>query len=68
MKPSEIEVGKTYRNCGAGTTQREVKAISPTGLVEFWDKTHYWRKGTHFLSLNAFSQWAGSVVEPEAKP
>ena len=33
MKPSEIEVGKIYKNRGAGTTLRIVTAIGPEDEV-----------------------------------
>lgn len=78
MKPSEIEVGKTYRNRGAGRTKRRVVAIHPPGSEACnrtpWssnNQRHYEEAveyeqqgvGTRLLFISSFATWAGSVVE-----
>jgi hypothetical protein len=78
MKPSEIEVGKTYRNRGAGKTTRTVTAIGDARMIRplvSWGGSHVpprepvvqfqGRRGkVDSLYLSSFASWAGSVVEP----
>jgi hypothetical protein len=74
MKTSDIKVGKTYRNRGAGKTQRRVINIGPDFHpdryyaaerpenfpgVEFWDERNS-KLGR--LWLDSFASWAGSEV------
>jgi hypothetical protein len=67
MKPSEIQVGKTYRNRGAGRTKRLVLQISDEpglGLcVNYKQIGGQWDVHDFWLSLESFARWAGSVVE-----
>jgi len=63
MKRSDIEVGKTYCNSGAGRTRRTV-------LSFVWDKGNrllirFSQKGRResAISLKAFAAWAGKEVE-----
>lgn len=72
MKPSEIQVGKTYTNKGAGRAKRTVLAIgeehnkwygsgdppSPLGVF-FRDQS-----GREMaMNLMSFARWAGREVE-----
>jgi len=72
MKPSEIQVGKTYRNKGAGRTTRTVLAIG----VEHNPGDNFrhhglrgvlfeqpGREGQHKLIIDHFASWAGSEVK-----
>lgn len=58
MKPSEIQVGKTYQNRGKGTTTRKVLAVDPP-LVRFISN-HGEMK---YRRLSSFAAWAGSEVK-----
>lgn len=76
MKPSEIEVGNTYRNKGAGKTQRKVLDIGEH-IQAPWYSSHPQTEPRNVLyeqnfkvgSLNllSFAAWAGSEVKPEVK-
>jgi hypothetical protein len=78
MKPSEIEVGKTYTNRGAGRTRRTVIGIS----TEHNDKVPWYGSGSPPLEpavlyeqnvrgkmqdgklfISSFASWAGKEVE-----
>jgi len=76
MKPSEIEVGKTYRNRGAGKTTRTVLAIGGAHRPKvYYNATgdHPNDKGVLFydhqngekrnLYLKSFAKWAGHLVD-----
>jgi hypothetical protein len=75
MKPSEIQVGVTYVNRGAGRTTRKVLAIGNEHRPEKWlswrDDTRpdepgvlYEQKGKqHTLYLSSFAKWAKGPVE-----
>ena len=73
MKKSDITVGKTYRNKGAGKTKRKVLAIG-----DEYRPTHYWSPNPppnepgvlyeqnglkNMLYLSSFAQWCGGVIE-----
>lgn len=74
MKKSNIEVGKTYRNKGAGLTTRKVLGIGtqyrplsvfshgnpPSEPGVLYEKPNGEK---HKLFLGSFASWAGSVVE-----
>ena len=65
MKPSEIEVGKTYCNAGKGTTRRNVMEIR-TDLNPLNPWVRYLSIETGFtqqLRLYSFAKWAGREVE-----
>lgn len=73
MKPSEIQVGKTYVNRGAGRTRRTVIAIGPEHAPTAWwgdpDKRPaaaepgvvFTQMGgeSRALYLSSFAAWAG---------
>ena len=73
MKPSQIQVGKTYVNKGAGRTRRTVIAIGPDQAPTRWlgDPTKKPPEGslgvkfdqdgvyTERLYLTSFAAWAG---------
>jgi hypothetical protein len=70
MKQSEIKVGKTYRNRGAGRTTRKVleiyKVFEIFGDYQF-EEVRYEQNGLmgvyeRTLRLVMFAQWAGSEV------
>lgn len=75
MKPTDIQIGKTYRNRGAGTTTRTVLDIGEHVPGSFtWENSirirvkYRQQYGTddeveRTLSLNSFAQWAGSEVK-----
>lgn len=79
MKVSDIQVGKTYRNRGAGKTVRTVIAIgdehrpksyhnsdgTPPANVPGVLYEQKGRGGNHYamLYLNSFAAWCGSEVE-----
>lgn len=76
MKPSDVKVGETYVNRGAGHTRRKVLAISDKHRPEKWlswmDDTRPDEPGVLFeqngkraaLYLSSFAKWAkGPVVE-----
>ena len=73
MKPSQIEVGKTYINKGAGKTQRTVIAIGESHKPKtYWNATGenpnkddtgvlYEQNGKqNNLYLTSFAAWCGS--------
>ena len=72
MKPTEIEVGKTYRNRGAGRTQRKVLGIDDDYRPRFWYGASprpdepgvlYEQDGKQQkLMLSSFAAWAGAEV------
>lgn len=75
MKPSEIEVGKTYVNRGAGKTKRKVLAIGLEHRPKiFWNATGvppdqdqpgvlYEQSGRQrSLYLSSFAAWCGAVA------
>ena len=70
MKPSEIQVGKTYTNRGAGRTRRTVLAIGDEYRPhEFFSDSdppdepgvmfEQKGRGQHSLYLSSFAAWAG---------
>lgn len=72
MKPSEIQVGKTYVNNGAGRTRRTVIEIGPEHIPERWLGSSdtkpasgalgvmYEQSGKQRrLYLESFAAWAG---------
>ena len=69
----EIEVGKTYRNRGAGRTRRKVLAIGDEHRPKRWQSpldppnepgVLFEQKGVKSrLYLTSFKAWVGSVVE-----
>lgn len=70
----KIEVGKTYRNRGAGRTQRTVLGIGDEYQPEQWhsmsdppNEPGVWYVDNHGkkgrLYLSSFKQWAGSEVK-----
>lgn len=70
----EIEVGKTYRNRGAGRTRRKVLAIGDEHRPKHWNSPlappnepgvlYVTPKGVKDrLYLTSFKAWVGSVVE-----
>ena len=72
MKPSEIRVGATYRNSGAGRTKRTVLKIA-RDVVPYWKGFKstrpdecgvlYSQNGVpDMLYLCSFAKWAGSEV------
>lgn len=75
MNPKQIKIGATYRNKGAGTTERTVIAIGREYRPERWwgnantsapnEPGVLFKQGTmeHKLYLSSFASWAGSVVE-----
>lgn len=73
IKPSEIKVGVTYRNRGAGTTARTVLAISGVhnpnyclGDVPPVDELGvlFEQNGIrHVLPISRFARWCGGDVE-----
>lgn len=73
MSPSKIEVGKTYRNRGAGRTLRKVLEISdqlatpwyssaprPKDLVVRFVQTNNGKEET--LYLKSFAAWCGEEM------
>jgi hypothetical protein len=72
MKASEIQVGKTYRNRGAGRTQRKVLAIGDDHRPRSWHGASprpdepgvlYEQDGKQQkLMLSSFAAWAGAEV------
>ena len=72
MKPSEIEVGETYVNRGAGKTKRRVIAIGADIVPEFWFSCNprpdepgvvFVQKGEmRNMYLSSFASWAGGKV------
>jgi len=77
MKPSEIQVGKTYRNRGKGQTQRTVLVISKTikphwfgrgnppsepGVRFIQEDANHYASLQDCLYLSSFAAWAGSEV------
>lgn len=74
MKPSEIEVGRTYRNRGAGLTTRTVLAIDKKLKAPWWSYNPapnepvvlYTQDGVEStLYLRSFARWAGGVSSEE---
>ena len=78
MKPSEIEVGKTYTNRGKGTTRRTVLAISDEHIptVFFGASRPVGEPGVLYkrfglqgefsidqMYLSSFAAWAGREVK-----
>lgn len=73
MKPSEIEVGETYVNRGAGKTKRRVIAIGSDIVPEFWFGSNprpdepgvvFVQKGEmRNMYLSSFASWAGGKAE-----
>jgi hypothetical protein len=72
MKPSDISVGKTYRNKGAGRTTRRVVDMGTHLPPPHWFSSNP-RPGesvvefvqgnaTRRLYLSSFAAWAGSEV------
>jgi len=71
MSPKLIEVGKTYRNKGAGRTTRTVLDMG-AHLTERWLSSSHppsepvvkFQQGNKelYLYLSSFAQWAGSVA------
>jgi hypothetical protein len=71
MKPNEIQIGKTYRNNGAGKTQRTVLDIG-SHIRERWmsDSMRPTEPGVKYrqgnkertLSLCSFAKWAGGIA------
>lgn len=73
MKPSEIQVGKTYQNKGAGTTKRKVLAIGDEHRPKNWlsegpapdepgvlyESSYGHGNYTDTLYLSSFASWAG---------
>jgi hypothetical protein len=71
MKPSEIQVGRTYRNRGKGRTTRIVLEISTALQVYPYSDceragelvVRYFQAGREAnLYLDSFAAWAGSEV------
>lgn len=73
MSQKKIEVGKTYRNCGAGTTWRKVQCISLDCRPRELDGsiTYEHEPGVQYIDskgrvaqlyLTSFARWAGSEV------
>ena len=78
MSPKKIEVGKTYRNKGKGTTHRKVIAIGNEHRPEQWftDRPRPKEPGVLFEQINAggfyqgfyrlylssFAAWCGGEV------
>lgn len=72
VKPSEIEVGETYVNRGAGKTMRRVIAIGADCVPDEWHGFHpppvepgvlFVQKGkTQKIYLSSFASWAGAKV------
>lgn len=74
MKPSDIQVGKTYRNRGAGRTTRTVLEIG-THLEAPWYSPNVrpdepvvkyaqgGKSGTNTLYLSSFAAWCGKELE-----
>lgn len=67
MKPSEIRVGKTYRNKGAGRTQRKVLNIGYDYITYCQVLKPFGRVATRNLAIHLFFKWAGGEVK-EDKP
>lgn len=72
MSPKEIKVGETYRNRGAGRTQRKVLTIDQRIPADWYSphpapdepKVFYEQDGKErVLYLSSFAKWAGSRVE-----
>lgn len=75
MKTTDIKIGKTYRNKGAGRTTRTVLDIGEHVPPPFkWDRRKELRvsfsqqygadmEKQYTLSLESFAQWAGSEVK-----
>ena len=71
MKPSEIQIGKTYRNRGRGTTNRKVLQLKQDiyrqngrGVdVLYRQIGGPWDGNEARLTLESFAQWAGSEVK-----
>jgi hypothetical protein len=72
MKPSSIEVGKTYKNKGAGRTKRKVLVISkhleapwfspeprPDDFIVQYEQDGEQRT----LYLRSFASWAGGEID-----
>ncbi len=78
MKASDIQVGQTYANRGAGRTQRKVLAISPEHRPPCFFSSNappdepgvlYEQGGSQYtLYLSSFAQWAGRefIEQPKA--
>jgi len=75
MNPTEIQVGKTYKNRGLGRTQRRVVAIGVEHRPRLWPGDESKRPSANepgvlyvqngqqnCLFLSSFAQWAGSVA------
>jgi hypothetical protein len=72
MKPSTIQIGKTYRNRGKGLTTRTVLDIGVHVVPPSWysesSRPHdpgvryLQEKKEHFLYLSSFAAWCGSEV------
>ena len=72
MKVSEIQAGKTYRNRGAGRTQRKVLDIGDHCRPKMWLSMSappdepgvvYQQSGKiRSLYLSSFAAWAGAEV------
>lgn len=73
MKPTEIEVGKTYRNKNAGRTQRKVLDIGDHCPPKMWlplssqpdDPGVVYEQSGKIRSvyLSSFAAWAGAEVK-----
>lgn len=76
MKPSDIRVGATYRNCLGGNTMRKVLSIGlehrprmlPNGVPDDEPGVLYSqpKRRTATLILRSFAAWAGSEVKAGA--
>lgn len=71
MKASKIKVGKTYRNRGAGKTQRTVLEISKDIKIDWYgngqapdEPVVRYQQGDKVgeLYLSSFASWAGREV------
>jgi len=72
MKPSQIEIGKTYKNRGAGKTTRTVIDIGDEHAPHRWFSSSprpdepgvlYEQNGRReSLYLSSFASWAGGVA------
>jgi hypothetical protein len=74
MKPSDINVGSTYKNRGAGKTTRTVLAIGDKYRPPYWSGfpgTEPTEPGVLFLQgrtrrklyISSFAAWAGEEVK-----
>jgi hypothetical protein len=73
MKPSDIKVGKTYRNRGKWTTRRKVLAMTTIAVLGLrggvWCRpeipgVQYEQNGSRDeCLLSQFAKWAGGEVE-----